>query len=221
MEKGWKKQLIEEIKKPYMQELRFFLENERKKNIPIYPEKQEIFAAFDHTPYVSVKAVIVGQDPYHGTGQAHGLAFSVQKEVTPPPSLVNIFKELKSDLDIPIPKHGYLLSWAKQGVLLLNATLTVRQNAPRSHYGKGWELFTDFVIRLLSKRQDPLVFMLWGKSAKEKCKNLVTDSCKHCILTAAHPSPFSAYNGFFGCKHFSKANIFLQKIGKQPIDWSL
>lgn len=218
MEKVWKEKLIDEIKKPYMQSLSSFINEEREGKI-VYPPKEDIFSAFNFSPFNEVKVVIIGQDPYHGPNQAHGLSFSVQKGIKPPPSLVNIYKELKSDLGIPIAEHGCLTNWARQGVLLLNATLTVLQKQPKSHYGKGWEQFTDFVVELLAKKDDPIVFMLWGRSAKEKCEKMLINNNKHLVLKAMHPSPFSAYNGFFGCKHFSKANAFLEKAGKKPIDW--
>ena len=219
MEKVWKEKLIDEIKKPYMQSLSSFINEEREKGKIVYPPKEDIFSAFNFSPFNEVKVVIIGQDPYHGPNQAHGLSFSVQKGIKPPPSLVNIYKELKSDLGIPIAEHGCLTNWARQGVLLLNATLTVLQKQPKSHYGKGWEQFTDFVVELLAKKDDPIVFMLWGRSAKEKCEKMLINNNKHLVLKAMHPSPFSAYNGFFGCKHFSKANAFLEKAGKKPIDW--
>jgi len=219
MEKVWKEKLIDEIKKPYMQSLSSFINEEREKGKIVYPPKEDIFSAFNFSPFNEVKVVIIGQDPYHGLNQAHGLSFSVQKGIKPPPSLVNIYKELKSDLGIPIAEHGCLTNWARQGVLLLNATLTVLQKQPKSHYGKGWEQFTDFVVELLAKKDDPIVFMLWGRSAKEKCEKMLINNNKHLVLKAMHPSPFSAYNGFFGCKHFSKANAFLEKAGKKPIDW--
>ncbi|MGE0670996.1 MAG: uracil-DNA glycosylase, partial [Parachlamydiales bacterium] len=169
-----------------------------------------------------VKVVIMGQDPYHGVGQAHGLSFSVPCGVRCPPSLKNIFAELKDDLNIPISQDGCLSKWAKQGVLLLNATLTVRAGEPRSHYGKGWERFTDAIVSKLIQRDDPIVFILWGKSAQEKCENILQHEKKgHAVLTAAHPSPYSAHSGFFGCRHFSKTNKFLEKWGKAPIDWRL
>lgn len=221
MEKVWKEKLQVEIEKPYMQQLRSFLDQEREEGKTIYPPKEEIFSAFQDCPYDKLKVVVVGQDPYHGPAQAHGLSFSVKKGINPPPSLVNIYKELYEDLGIAPATHGCLTSWAKQGVLLLNATLTVREKEPKSHHGKGWEEFTDFVVDLLKNRTDPLVFILWGRSAKEKCASLLTEKTPHLVLTAPHPSPFSAYTGFFGCKHFSKANAFLKQAGKEPIDWQL
>lgn len=213
--KNWHAILEEEIKKPYIKELKTFLAGEQ-----IYPPEDLVFHAFAQTPYDEVKVVIMGQDPYHGPGQAHGMSFSVPEGVAPPPSLKNIYKELQDDLSIPPAESGCLNNWAKQGVLLLNATLTVRPNEPKSHYGKGWEQFTDAVITKLAERKDPIVFILWGKSAKEKCDSLLQHT-HHVVLTAAHPSPFSAYSGFFGCKHFSKTNEYLKKWGKTPIDWSV
>jgi len=213
--KNWHKLLEEEINKPYIKELKAFLENQE-----YYPPADLVFHAFALTSYPEVKVVIVGQDPYHGPGQAHGMCFSVPKGVALPPSLKNIYKELQDDLGIPPAKTGCLDSWAKQGILLLNATLTVRPNEPKSHYGKGWEQFTDAVIAKLAERKDPIVFILWGNSAKEKCAHLL-NTTHHVVLTAAHPSPFSAYSGFFGCRHFSKANEYLKKWGKTPIDWEI
>ncbi|MBS0628684.1 MAG: uracil-DNA glycosylase [Verrucomicrobia bacterium] len=213
--KNWHARLQEEINKPYIKDLKHFLEGEE-----TYPPKDLVFHAFAMTPYEEVKVVIMGQDPYHGQGQAHGMSFSVPEGVEPPPSLKNIYKEMQDDLGIPPAKTGCLDSWAKQGVLLLNATLTVRPNEPKSHYGRGWEQFTDAVVAKLAERKDPIVFILWGKSAKEKCASLLEHS-HHAVLTAAHPSPFSAYHGFFGCRHFSKANELLKKWGKTPINWEL
>lgn len=221
MEQVWKEKLIDEIKKPYMQSLRSFLETEKEEGKVLYPPKEEIFSAFNYTPYNDVKVVIIGQDPYHGPNQAHGLSFSVQKGIKPPRSLVNIYKELKEDVGIEIPNHGCLTSWAKEGVLLLNAILTVRQKEPKSHHGRGWESFTDFVVEILKNRKDPIVFMLWGKLAKDKCESLLLEKTPHLVLTAPHPSPYSAYTGFFGCKHFSKANSFLESVGKKAINWQL
>ncbi len=198
--------------------LRAFLRNEYSSNV-IYPNMYDIFNALKYTAYSDVKVVIIGQDPYHGEGQAHGLSFSVKPGVPAPPSLVNIFKELYSDLGIAPPNHGCLEKWAKQGVLLLNAVLTVRASQPNSHKGKGWEAITDSVIKHLNDRDDPMAFMLWGANAGAK-RALITNP-KHLVLRAAHPSPLSAYNGFFGCKHFSKANAFLTSNGISPIDWRL
>lgn len=220
MEEGWLKELKEEFDKPYMYALSSFLKERLKLGATIYPPIDQIFNAFCLTPFEKVSVVIVGQDPYHGHRQAHGLSFSVPEGVALPPSLQNIFKELKEDLNIPAPKNGSLLPWAKQGVLLLNATLTVEEGVPKSHYGKGWELFTDAALKKLYEREDPLVFMLWGKSAKEKLGNVMTQKKSHLILTAAHPSPYSA-TSFFGCRHFSKANDFLIKNNKNAIDWCI
>lgn len=215
---SWKSVLEEEFKKSYFLDLKNFLKAE-KRNHKIYPPGNLIFHAFNLTPFYKVKIVIIGQDPYHGEGQAEGLAFSVPKNMKPPPSLMNIFKELKSDLNIDIPRHGHLESWANQGVLLLNAVLTVREKSPGSHRNKGWESFTNEVICLLSKKRENLVFILWGKYAQEK--EILIDSQKHLILKAAHPSPYSAAAGFFGCKHFSKTNDYLKVHHIQPIDWEL
>ncbi len=220
IEAGWKKALEEELKKPYMRQLSAFVQQERGQG-SVYPPAEQVFAAFTETPFSRVKAVVVGQDPYHGAGQAHGLCFSVQKGVRPPPSLKNIFKELESDVGAVVPAHGCLQRWAEEGVLMLNALLTVREGSPMSHAGRGWEQFTDAVIRVLAEREDPLVFLLWGKAAKEKCDAVLKDRPQHLILTAPHPSPYSAHSGFFGCRHFSKANEFLQSRGKPPIVWAL
>ncbi len=218
IEESWKQLLSAEFEADYFKTLKDFIVEEKKK-YTIYPPGKYIFSAFDKTPVAKVKVVILGQDPYHGEGQAHGLCFSVQKGVKPPPSLVNIFKELQSDLQIAIPNNGNLEKWAEQGVFLLNATLTVRANNPRSHFGKGWEKFTDVAIKKLSESRTNLVFMLWGNDARLKEK-LINPS-KHLILKTVHPSPFSVYNGFFGCKHFSKANQYLTEKGLEPIDWQL
>jgi uracil-DNA glycosylase len=215
---SWKEILLDEFQKPYFYDLKMFLESERKQ-YQVFPPGNLIFNAFNKTPFDKVKVVILGQDPYHGPGQAHGLCFSVPSVVNPPPSLVNIFKELKTDLGLPIPSHGNLESWADQGVFLLNSTLTVRANQPLSHHNKGWENFTDSVVRILSEKKKGLVFLLWGRNAKEK-ENLIIES-KHFILKAAHPSPFSAANGFFGCRHFSKTNELLNQQSLQPINWKL
>lgn len=224
LEPSWQTVLQDELAKPYMLELAAFIEREYAKGNPsIYPPREHIFNAFLQTPFNKVKVLVIGQDPYHGAGQAHGLSFSVPEGIKPPPSLVNIFKELQSDLNLSPPNHGSLLSWAKQGVMLLNATLTVSQGEPMSHHGRGWEKFTDAVVHTLANREKPIVFVLWGKSAQEKCRFLRegSTSTKHLVLTAAHPSPFSAHQGFFGCHHFSKINEFLVKIGDNPIDWRL
>jgi len=220
LEKSWHAKLKTEIEKPYIQILKTFLEREKEEGRAIYPPEPFIFNAFSKTPFDKVQVVIMGQDPYHGPGQAHGLCFSVPEGVIAPPSLKNIFLELKQDLGCSVPSHGSLLRWAEQGVLLLNATLTVRAGAARSHYGKGWERFTDAVIEALLEKETPIVFMLWGRSAQEKLQQIQQrGNTSHLILTAPHPSPLSAHAGFFGCKHFSKANEQLQKWGRAPIDW--
>lgn len=218
IEEGWKKILWEEFQSPYFSQLKEFLVQESASR-KIYPPGKLIFNAFQHTPFSQVKAVILGQDPYHGAGQAHGLCFSVPQAVKSPPSLVNIFKELQSDLGIPVPAHGNLESWANQGVLLLNATLTVRAGEAGSHQNRGWETFTDAVIANISKQKNNVVFLLWGRYAQ--AKEALVDGSKHLVLKAAHPSPFSAYNGFFGCRHFSKTNQYLEQNGLNPINWSL
>ena len=215
----WDELLKDEFKKPYYLELRKKLIYEYRTQ-QIFPGMYDIFNALKYTSYSDIKAVIIGQDPYHGVGQAHGLSFSVKKGVAPPPSLVNIFKEIKSDLGIDnMGKHGELTEWAKNGVLLLNSVLTVRANQARSHRNLGWEEFTDNVIRLINLREKPVVFMLWGADAKAKEK-LITNP-NHLILKAADPSPLSAFNGFFGCRHFSKANEFLKSKEIEEIDWSI
>lgn len=214
----WDVLLKGEFEKPYYLQLREFLKREYSSRT-IYPDMYDIFNALKHTPYSKVKAVIIGQDPYHGPGQAHGFCFSVREGIQTPPSLVNIYKEIESDLGIKPPKGGTLTRWADNGVLLLNNVLTVRGGQANSHRGKGWELFTDRVIQLLDEREQPVVFILWGANAKEKAK--IIKNSRHYILTAAHPSPLSAYNGFFGCKHFSKTNEFLAQNGMEPIDWNL
>lgn len=218
VEESWKLALNAEFNAEYFSELKNFLQNERNTGQIIYPPGVNIFSAFEKTPFDKVKVVILGQDPYHGVGQAHGLSFSVPEKQAIPRSLQNIFKELKSDLNISIPNTGNLEKWARQGVLLLNATLTVRANQPGSHQNKGWENFTDSVIRRLSKDRKGIVFILWGKYAQ--AKQPLIDNTKHYILTSPHPSPFSAGRGFFGCKHFSKTNEFLLKEGLTPIDWN-
>lgn len=223
LEQSWHEQLKDELKKPYIAELAAFIEKEYAFSpVPIYPPKELIFNALTLTPFPKVKVLMMGQDPYHGPGQAHGLCFSVPEGVKPPPSLVNIYKELESDLQIPKSAHGSLLSWAKQGILLLNATLTVRESEPLSHHGRGWELFTNAIVSKLEQREDPLVFVLWGKSAQDKCRFLLEKGIpsRHLVLTAAHPSPFSV-QGFLGCRHFSKINEFLKQQGKEPINWPL
>jgi len=215
---SWKEPLIDEFNLPYFSALKNFLVEEKNTHV-VYPPGKKIFSAFDRTPYDKVKGVILGQDPYHGKGQAHGLCFSVPQGITSPPSLVNIFKELHNDLGLPIPSHGNLEKWTEQGVLLINATLTVRANQAGSHQNKGWENFTDAVIRTLSENRENLVFILWGRYAQAK-ENLI-DPDKHHILKAAHPSPFSAHSGFFGCKHFSKTNEILENRGLEPLSWDL
>lgn len=217
---NWKKVLKAEFAQPYFLQIVNHLKTERASGATIYPPGPQIFNAFELTDFDNVKVVILGQDPYHGPGQAHGLSFSVQDGVKPPPSLQNIFKELRGDIGMMIPTHGNLTSWAQQGVLLLNASLTVRANEPMSHAKIGWANFTDAVIKTISNEKEKIVFLLWGKFAQEKA-SLINDSKGHLILQAPHPSPFSADRGFFGCKHFSKTNQFLLSIGKDPIDWSL
>lgn len=219
MEESWKEQLKDEFEKPYFLQLVDHLKAEKALNRQIYPAGNNIFKAFEKTPFQQVKLVILGQDPYHGPNQAHGLSFSVQDGVAIPRSLKNIFKELQSDIGISIPTSGNLTAWAEKGVLLLNASLTVRANEPASHAQIGWLNFTDAVISILSSNKKDLVFLLWGKFAQEK--QLLIDGRKHFVLKAAHPSPFSADKGFFGCKHFSKSNEFLMQKGIDPIDWKL
>lgn len=216
---SWKSHLGSEFHLPYMQELKSFLQREKAAKKIIFPKGKEIFNAFNWTPYEEVRVVILGQDPYHGPGQAHGLCFSVQPNVVIPPSLVNIYKELQTDMGIAPAKHGCLEKWAKQGVLLLNSVLTVQSGLAASHQGKGWETFTDKVISVLNDRKEPIVFMLWGAYAQRKGAHI--DERKHLVLKAPHPSPLSAHRGFLGCQHFSKANQFLEEQGAKPIDWSL
>lgn len=217
LEKSWLNVLQEEFEKDYMKQLKNFLLSEKQSGQTIFPPSDQIFAALDYTPFENVKVVVIGQDPYHGASQAHGMSFSVNKGIDIPPSLRNIYKELVSDVGIAMPSHGYLKHWADQGVLLLNATLTVRANEAGSHQKKGWEIFTDEIIRQLSNRRKDLVFLLWGNFAKSK-KTLING---HKILEAAHPSPLSAHNGFFNCKHFSQTNAFLVEKGMSPIDWQI
>ena len=214
----WDEILKDEFEKEYYQKIRRILASEYQK-YNIYPDMHDIFNALKYTPYKDVKAVIIGQDPYHEIGQAHGLSFSVKKGIPLPPSLQNIYKELQDDLGIPMPQHGELVGWAKNGVLLLNATLTVREGMANSHQTIGWQIFTDHVITLLNRSENPIAFLLWGSYAKQKSA-LITDP-RHLILTSAHPSPLSAYRGFFGSKPFSKINRFLFENGRKPIDWSL
>lgn len=215
---SWDKYLNEEFEKPYYMSLRQFLKEEYSTQT-IYPEKDNIFNALKVTSYDDVKVVILGQDPYHGEGQAHGMAFSVKPGIKTPPSLVNIYKELQTTMGCYIPNNGYLMKWAEQGVLLLNTVLTVRAGQPQSHKGKGWETFTDRIIAILNERKDPVIFVLWGAPAKKKA-SLIT-APQHKILTAAHPSPLSAYNGFFGCDHFKQINEYLKEMGKTPIDFQI
>lgn len=213
---SWKSLLAEEFEKPYFRQLTEFVRNEYKTQT-IYPRGSDIFKAFDRCEFDAVKVVIIGQDPYHGPGQANGLCFSVSDGIRFPPSLLNIFKEIQDDLGKPIPASGDLERWARQGVLLLNATLTVRANTPGSHQNRGWETFTDAVIKKISDEKEGIVFLLWGAYAQKKGE--VIDRHKHLVLMSAHPSPFSADRGFFGCKHFSKANAYLRSLGKEEIDW--
>lgn len=219
MEESWKRQLIEEFTAPYMQELRVFLKNEIDAGKTLYPKPSEWFSAFEHTPFEKVKVVILGQDPYHGPGQAHGLCFSVKPGVPPPPSLVNIYKEMKADLGITQPKHGYLMSWADQGVLLLNSVLTVRDGQPASHQKKGWERFTDKAVHLLNEKRENIVFVLWGAYAQKKGEFI--DRKKHLVLAGPHPSPLSASRGFFGSRPFSQINKYLESKNIEPIRWQL
>ncbi|MFI5221215.1 MAG: uracil-DNA glycosylase [Bacteroidia bacterium] len=216
---SWKSMLAEEFETPYFIILKQFLVDEKNKGAKIYPPGSQIFAALDRTPFENVKVVLLGQDPYHGSGQAHGLCFSVNDGVPFPPSLQNIFKELKEDCRCEIPKSGNLTKWADQGVLLLNATLTVRKDEAGSHQNKGWETFTDRIIHIVSEKKEHVVFILWGRFAQSK-ESLI-DANKHLVLKAAHPSPFSAYNGFFGCRHFSKTNQYLKEKGLKEIEWRL
>lgn len=216
IEASWKEALEQEFSKPYFSALKQFL-LEEKQRFRIFPPGQLIFNAFNHTPFHQVKVILLGQDPYHGYGQAHGLCFSVPDGVPQPPSLQNIFREIRDDLVIDPPPHGNLIRWADQGVLLLNATLTVRENQAGSHQGKGWEQFTDAAITALSGKREGLIFLLWGNYAIAK-RELI-DLSRHFILTAPHPSPLSAARGFFGCRHFSQANTFLRQMGKEEIHW--
>ncbi len=218
IEKGWKEQLHSEFNKPYFHEIAAFLKIEKQQGKIIYPSGSVIFNAFDKTPFNEVKVVLLGQDPYHGPNQAHGLCFSVPNNIPMPPSLINIFKELKTDIGMPIPVTGNLTTWAEQGVFLLNATLTVRAGEPNSHSKIGWANFTDAVIKTISSKKEGVVFLLWGRFAQEK-QSLI-DETRHRILKAAHPSPFSADKGFFGCKHFSKTNELLMQQGLDAINWN-
>jgi len=216
---SWKNKLQPEFQKSYMQGLKAFLKEQKSKGKTIFPKGDQYFAAFDRTPFEDVKVVILGQDPYHGPGQAHGLCFSVQEGVQPPPSLKNIFKELHEDLGLAIPNHGCLTKWAEQGVLLLNSVLTVEEHKAASHQGKGWEEFTDSVIRQLNAEKEGLVFLLWGSYAQKKAA--FVDRKKHLVIESPHPSPLSSYRGFFGSKPFSKINKYLESHGQKAIDWTL
>jgi uracil-DNA glycosylase len=219
LHESWKAPLLPEFQSDYMAQLKAFLVAEKSAGKAIYPRSSEWFRALDLTPLDQVRVVILGQDPYHGPGQAHGLCFSVKPGVAVPPSLKNIYKELQSDLGLPRPAHGFLEHWAQQGVLLLNSVLTVEQAKAGAHQGKGWERFTDAVIRLVNAKAEPVVFMLWGAYAQKKAA--FVDSSRHLVLKAAHPSPLSAHNGFLGCRHFSQCNAFLAKQGGEPIEWAL
>lgn len=214
--KSWRPHLGDEVEKPYFERLRAFVDTERRKHV-VYPPEDEVFAALELTPYEGVKALILGQDPYHGPGQAHGLAFSVRPGIAPPPSLRNIFRELRDDQGCPPPQNGSLVRWAEQGVLLLNAVLTVRDGEPNSHQGKGWETFTDAAIRAVSAKDDRMVFVLWGGYAGKK--EALIDRRRHVVLKSAHPSPLSARRGFFGSRPFGRINAALQEVGQAPIDW--
>ena len=219
IESSWKERLLDEFEKPYMQGLRSFLREQKHHKKIIYPKGEDIFKAFELSPFHQTRVVILGQDPYHGPKQAHGLCFSVPIGVPPPPSLLNIFKEIQQDLQINPPKHGCLEYWGRQGVLLLNSVLTVQQGLAGSHQNKGWEKFTDSVVSALNDRATPVVFVLWGSYAQNKGKFI--DATKHVVLRAMHPSPLSAHRGFLGCRHFSKINAALEKWGQKPIDWRL
>ena len=218
IEQSWKERLSSEFEKDYFSQLITFVKEEYRQRT-VYPPGPCIFSAFEHCPFDKVKVVILGQDPYHGSGQAHGLCFSVPQGTPPPPSLKNIFKELQSDVDFKIPEHGNLEKWAQQGVLLINTTLTVREAKPTSHAGKGWETFTDAAIRAVSNQRDDVVFLLWGNFAFTK--QVLIDIHKHKVLKAPHPSPLSASRGFFGCQHFSKTNAYLKSVGQTVIDWQI
>lgn len=219
----WQAALADEFRQPYMQQLEAFLTQRARDGHTIFPRPENVFRALELTPLERTRVVILGQDPYHGPGQAHGLCFSVQPGVKVPPSLKNIYKELESDLGIPRASHGFLESWARQGVLLLNAVLTVEMGQAASHQKKGWEQFTDAVIRHVSAKPEPVVFLLWGGHAQKKAGfvSSVESGGRHLVLQAPHPSPLSAHNGFFGCRHFSQTNAFLQRHGLPPVDWSL
>ena len=214
----WTPWLKNEWEQPYFKTLASYVHQEYE-NGPVYPPKQLVFSAFENCDLPDVKVVILGQDPYHQRGQAHGMCFSVNPGVQIPPSLMNIYKELQDDLGCYLPDNGYLMPWAKQGVFLLNAVLTVRDSRPRSHAGKGWETFTDHAIQRINQKEEPVVFLLWGRDARSKLSMI--DRSRHLVLEASHPSPLSAYNGFFGCRHFSKANAFLEEHGRTKIDWQI
>lgn len=216
--KEWRAQLADEFEKPYFQTLQQFVDEERQ-NYTVFPPEQDVFSALKLTPYEKANVFVLGQDPYHDNNQAHGLCFSVRPGIKPPPSLVNIFKELRSDVDFRIPNNGYLVPWAEQGMLLLNAVLTVRAHKPNSHKGHGWEIFTDAVIRAVNAREDPVVFVLWGGYAQKK--RALIDTSRHTIIQSAHPSPLSANNGFFGSRPFSAINAALRAAGKPEIEWQL
>ena len=217
LSESWQAQVGDQFDQPYMRALQDFLSEEKTADKVIYPPSEQVFAAFNQTPFNKVKVVILGQDPYHGPSQAHGLCFSVAQGVKAPPSLVNIYKELVSDVSIEMPDHGQLSRWAEQGVLLLNSVLTVEQAQANAHQGKGWEAFTDRVIAVINAQREHIVFMLWGSYAQKK--GAMIDRSRHCVLSAPHPSPLSAYRGFFGCKHFSQANDYLELKGLKPINW--
>jgi uracil-DNA glycosylase len=219
LEPGWLERLCDQFSQPHMQQLKAFLRSEKLAGKTIYPRGSEFFAAFDHTPVDRVKIVILGQDPYHGPGQAHGLCFSVRPGVALPPSLINIYRELEEDLGLAMPAHGCLTAWADRGVLLLNSVLSVERGQAASHQGRGWEQFTDRAIEVVNRDCEHVVFMLWGAYAQRK--GAVIDEHRHCVLRAPHPSPLSAHRGFFGCRHFSKANAYLESVGRGAVDWSL
>lgn len=219
LEDSWREHLADEFEKLYMEDLHFFLKREISDGKIIYPQECEYFQALNSTPFDRVAVVIIGQDPYHGAGQAHGLCFSVKPGVQTPPSLKNIYKELNADLGIPPARHGYLQSWADQGVLLLNSVLTVEDGKAGAHHGRGWETFTSAIVDRLNRERQGLVFMLWGMPAQKK--GSAVDANRHLVLKAPHPSPLSAHRGFLGCRHFSQANAFLNKQGRPSIDWAL
>lgn len=219
LEESWAQALSSESDLSYMHSLSAFLREETQAGKQIFPAANEIFSAFSHTPLDSVKVVILGQDPYHGPEQAHGLCFSVKRGIPIPPSLKNVYRELQDELGLPVPTEGDLTAWADEGVLLLNSVLTVESGSAASHQGKGWETFTDQVIQLINRRCEGVVFMLWGSYAQRK--GSIIDTSRHCVLKAPHPSPLSAYRGFFGCGHFLQANDYLESQGREPVDWSL